>query len=118
MKIKNVSGEDRIVPWLDGRLVAAGQVVDVDGEYVYNFTSSASWEPADAEAQAVHNGAEAEREVIDSVPYVDGRPEQPARNASRDEWVAYVVAAGDAVNPDALDGMGRDEIRDTYTTEV
>lgn len=55
MKIKNTSGEDRMVPWLN-RLVMAGQVVEVNGEDVWAFTQQAqTWAPADDEAQVEHD---------------------------------------------------------------
>lgn len=54
MKIKNVSGEDRLVPALGGRLVAAGQVVEVAEDAVFGFTQQSIWEPHDAEARKVH----------------------------------------------------------------
>lgn len=55
MKIKNTSGEDRLVPWLN-RLVMAGQVVEVPAEDVWAYTQqSGAWEPADDEAQAEHD---------------------------------------------------------------
>lgn len=38
-QIKNVSGVDRTVPGLGGRLVLAGQVVDVPDEEVESYTS-------------------------------------------------------------------------------
>jgi hypothetical protein len=54
-KIKNVSGEDRIVPGLGGRLVPAGAVVDVDVEDVYAYTcQEPNWAPVDTEAKAAH----------------------------------------------------------------
>jgi hypothetical protein len=60
-KIRNVSGEDRVLPWLDGRLVMAGQIIDVPSEHVYNYTCQESmWKPADDEAQALHDKAVAE----------------------------------------------------------
>lgn len=57
-KIKNVSGEDRLVPGLGGRLVIAGAVVDVPVEDVYAYTcQEANWSPANKEAQTVHDAA-------------------------------------------------------------
>lgn len=59
-KIKNVSGNDLIVPSLGGRLVLAGQVVEVPDEDVYAFTQQyPNWQPADKPAQTVHDKAEA-----------------------------------------------------------
>lgn len=57
-KIKNVSGEDRVVPILGGRLVMAGQVFDVDADAVYGYTCQTGiWEPADADAKKAHKAA-------------------------------------------------------------
>lgn len=48
-KIKNVSGEDRLVPWLGGRLVLDGQVVDVPDRDVPAYCcQTETWSPADA----------------------------------------------------------------------
>jgi len=59
-KIRNKSGDDRIVSGLDGRLVLAGQKVDVHVEDVHAYTCQVTiWEPADDEAQAAHDAAEA-----------------------------------------------------------
>lgn len=58
MKIKNTSGLDLIVPWLGGRLVMAGQVVDVPEGDVWAYTQQSGWAPADDEAQAVHDAAD------------------------------------------------------------
>lgn len=64
-KVKNVSGEDRTVPALGGRLVTAGATVDVDPEQVYGFTcQEAIWAPADAEAKKAHKAA-TEPEQVD-----------------------------------------------------
>ena len=114
-KVKNISGEDRTVPGLGGRLVLAGQVVEVPDDEVYAYTQQTStWAPADEPAKAKH--AE-EWAVYHEVAELEGNleqpPQPPAGNAGRDEWVAYVLAAGLAT-PDAVDGMGRDELRDTY----
>lgn len=37
-RIKNISGEDLLVPGLDGRLVLAGQIVDVPDEVADAYT--------------------------------------------------------------------------------
>jgi hypothetical protein len=59
-KIRNVSGNDLIVPSLGGRLVLAGQVIEVAADDVYAFTQQyPNWEPADKPAQTVHAAAEA-----------------------------------------------------------
>jgi hypothetical protein len=55
-KIKNVSGEDRTVPWLGGRLVLAGAVVEVEADQVTAFTQQEqTWAPSDKEAQKLHD---------------------------------------------------------------
>lgn len=41
------------------------------------------------------------------------RPEQPAGNASKDEWAAYVVDVL-KVDPAEIEGLGRNELRDRY----
>jgi len=41
-KVKNVSGSDLLVPWLGGRLVLAGAVVDVPDEDVESYTCQES----------------------------------------------------------------------------
>lgn len=115
MKIKNVSGEDLLVPWLGGRLVSKGQVVEVREDEVYAFTQQTNWEPADDEAQAAHD--EGQERYAPLAEALTEPPERPAGNATRDEWAAYAVAAGYVPDLAALDGIGRDEIRDTYTTE-
>lgn len=113
-RIKNISGEDREVPALNGRLVLAGQVVDVPAEDVYAFTQQTEvWAPSDAEATTADAEAAAAYDaVIAEIEAPDG-PTPPAGNASRDEWAAYVVAAGLATE-EQIDGVGRDELRDTY----
>ena len=47
-KIKNVSGDDRTVPVLGGRLVLAGQVVEVPDELAESFTcQEVNWQSVD-----------------------------------------------------------------------
>lgn len=117
MKIKNVSGEDLLVPWLGHRLVSKGQVVEVEEEQVYNFTQQSIWEPADEDAQNVHD--EAEKVYAPLAEALAGEPlEVPARNATREAWATYVVAAGLAPDLESLDGKGRDQIRDEFSKEV
>ena len=41
-KIKNISGRDRIVPWLGGRIVFAGQEVEVPTEDLKSYTAQKS----------------------------------------------------------------------------
>ena len=103
--IKNVSGEDRIVPYLDGRLVLAGQEVEVAEGDVFAFTCQpTNWAPADSAAQSEHDE--------------QAKPSgEPAGNAAREKWAAYVVRAGLASEAEIVD-MSRDEIRDNYKAEV
>lgn len=57
-KVKNVSGQDRLVPWLGGRLVVAGAVVEVPAEDVAAYTQqTGTWEPADKATQKIHDAA-------------------------------------------------------------
>lgn len=59
-KIKNVSGEDRIVPSLGGRLVLDGAVADVPTEDVYAYTCQESnWAPVDKDATKAHEAGAA-----------------------------------------------------------
>lgn len=118
-KIKNVSGEDLVVPALGGRFVLAGQEVEVPADAVYGYTQQEpNWQPADEAAKSAHDeGHQAYLERAGLVEREDGEvepvSEEPAGNASRDEWAAYVVGTGRAT-PEELDGKGRDEIRDTF----
>lgn len=99
--IRNVSGEARAVPW-EGRIVDDGEVLAVPVEDVWAYTQQAGvWEPADEAAQAVHDEAGTSR---------------PRGNASREEWVRWVVAKGLAAEQD-LENLTRDELRDTYGQE-
>ena len=113
-KIRNVSGQDLSVPWLGDRLVVAGQVVDVPAEDVYAYTQQAGWDPADDEAQTLHAAGEEHAEEIEAV--VSGEAEEPSGNASREEWATYVVAKGLATE-EQLEGLNRNQIRDTYAAE-
>lgn len=118
-KIKNVSGEDLVVPVLGGRLVQAGQVIEVPDELVYSFTQQEpNWRPDGDAAETAHE--EGHRAYLERAGLVETEggeevpvTEEPAGNASREEWAAYAVGAGLAT-PEELDGKGRDEIRDTY----
>lgn len=47
------------------------------------------------------------------------RPEQmarPAGNAKRADWAAYALAQG--ADPDTVDALSRDELRDLYTADA
>ena len=115
--IKNVSGQTLLVPSLGDRLVQKGQEIEVPAEDGYSFTQSANWDAHDDEAKAAETEAEADYQARLAAETAPEEPvAQPKGSASRDEWAAYVVAAGLAA-PDALDGKGRDEIRDTYQVQ-
>lgn len=118
-KIRNVSGESRSIGHAGGRLVLKGATLDVPLEEVYGYTQQDSiWEPADADAQSAHDEAHADyqRRLAEDLGLADPEPEQPAGNASRDDWAGYVLAAGLATEDD-LEGLNRDQIRDTYKQE-
>lgn len=109
MKVKNISGEDRLV---QGRLVLSGAVLEVDPDDVWSYTcQEPNWAPADDEAQAVHDAAYATHHAVEEALAED---ERPAGNASRDVWATYVTTANLATEDDIKD-MSRDEIRDTYS---
>lgn len=59
-KIKNVSGVDLVVPALGGRLVLAGQVVEVPDGLVYGFTQQSIWDCADEASRAADMEGEAD----------------------------------------------------------
>ena len=118
-KVKNTTGEHRTAK---GRLVLDGAELEVEADEVYGFTCQPHWSgdperrnwvPADAEAQAIHDEAEALANAVDEALAED---EPPAGNASRDVWAAWVLAAHPGVSEDDIKDMGRDELRDTYTT--
>lgn len=57
-KVKYIEDEAHTVPWLGGRLVLPGQVVEVPVEDVYAYTQQADrWEPYDAAAKKAHKQA-------------------------------------------------------------
>jgi hypothetical protein len=114
-KIRNASGEDRLVPWLGDRLVLAGQVVDVPDDDVYAFTQQTAWSPADPAATEAHDTAEAERAPIEEAieEREHGRNEPPARNAARQAWAAWALARNLATE-EQLANLTRDQIRDEY----
>lgn len=98
--IRNVSGEPRDVPW-EGKTVDDGEVLTVPVEDVWAYTQQDIWEPADDVAQAAHDEAGARR---------------PRGNATREEWLRWVVAKGLAAEGDVED-LTRDQLRDTYGQE-
>lgn len=84
MKIKNTSGEDLLVPWLGGRLVIAGAVVEVPADTVTAYTQQEStWAPADDEAQALHDEMLEGIAVLLNLP----APKTPRKPAKSDEKV-------------------------------
>jgi len=112
-KIRNASGEDRILPWLGGRLVLDGQIVEVDADDVYAYTQQTAWTPADDDAQAIHDEAESVASQIAEDIAAGDTLTPPAGNATRDAWVAWVIASG-LSSEAALEGMGRDAIREQF----
>lgn len=106
-KVKNISGDDRVVPAADGRLVLAGTLLEVPVEDVYAYTCQETiWAPGDAEAQNAHDAAVAEPE-----PEVPSAP--PGKNASTEEWANYAVSSGQATTTD-VEGKTRDELIGLY----
>lgn len=73
MKIKNVSGDDRLVPALGGRLVMAGAEVPIDGaELAWGFLQQeTNWAPADDEARNVVKDHEPSEPEADAPAEVD-----------------------------------------------
>jgi hypothetical protein len=116
-KVKNISGEPRIVPALGGRMVLPGQEVEVAEDVVYAFTCQTSTRaPVGSEAQAAHDeGDEQYRERLEDEvgPEAVVILDPPAGNASRDTWAEWAVAAGLAT-PDDVADLSRDDIRTTY----
>lgn len=93
-KIKNVSGEALTVPWLGGRLVLDGQVVEVPVEDVHAFTQqAATWAPQDNAAKQAHKEADeqfAEDRLVEAAEQAaafdpDLRPEVDAMLEQRAE---------------------------------
>lgn len=109
--IKNKTGEDRLLPWLGDRLVLAGQVVDVPDDDVYAYTQQEGWEPVDEAARTRHEHAHAADEATAKV--LAGHMQQPAGNAAKGEWLAWVVGSSRAP-ASAAARMSRDELREAY----
>lgn len=98
-----------------GRRLTAGVLVrdPATAEIVWFGPSSGDVPEWVAEqAPGAHLWADEEPEAEDAPPAGGGPEERPAGNASRDEWIKYAQANGYAV--DALDGLGRDQIRDLF----
>jgi hypothetical protein len=94
-KVKNVSGEDLTVAWLNNRLVLAGQAVEVPVEDVFAYTQQAeTWEPYDNAAKKVHkehHEAALEREAAElaalepETPEDAGEQPEPATTSATQE---------------------------------
>lgn len=79
-KIRNTSGTDLEVPSL-GRMVLAGQVIEVPDELVEGFTHpgapSELWAPSDQAAKAIHKKlADAAAEPLAPEPEVEATTEE------------------------------------------
>jgi hypothetical protein len=101
-KIKNISGEDRNVPWLGGRLVLAGAVVEVAPDQVTAFTQQeGTWAPADKQAETLHEemlgGIAVLRAGQDAA---EADPDEVVEEHSADELIKTVVPGLD--EPGAL----------------
>ena len=83
-KIKNISGQDRTVPHLGGRLVLAGQVVDVDDEDAAAFlVQTEVWadpdaKPAPAKTAAAPRKRTAKKAAKKAAPAASETPAQDA----------------------------------------
>lgn len=89
-KVRNVSGEDLTVGWLNGRLVLEGQAVEVPLEDVWAYTSQpGTWEPYDAAAKKItKDGAEAEDARVAAQTGTqdepaDAEPDEPSKPESK-----------------------------------
>jgi hypothetical protein len=110
-RIRNVSGERLEVPAMGARVILPNQVVEVSDDDVYSYTQqTTTWAPADVDTTTLHD--EDEARYVRLLEQTDD-PVAPSGNASRDEWVTYVVAARLASEGE-LEGLGRDAIRDQY----
>lgn len=106
-KIRNISDDDRLVPDLGGRLVMAGQVVDVDDTDVHAFTRQVDvWAPVDQDAQEAHDAGEVElarvlgltepAEVGEDghVLLAVGPDGPPSAKAPKSAWVDFLASRG------------------------
>ena len=77
-KIRNTSGQDVEVPAL-GRMVLAGQVIEVPDEQVEGFTHpgapSELWAPSDKTAKDIHAA------LVKAAQPAEGPDDEPAANA-------------------------------------
>jgi hypothetical protein len=82
-KIRNTSGYDVEVPSL-GRMVLAGQVIDVPDELVEGFTHpgapSELWAPSDQAAKAIHK-----KLVAAAEPVPEETPAEPVAEPTTEE---------------------------------
>lgn len=101
-KIRNVSGDDRVVPWLNNRTIGAGELADVPAEDVYAYTQQAGvWEPGDKEAQGIHDAArKAAREAAAEAASDPAPPPDPAPSGPPPR-------GGDSSQGNSSDGNGR-----------
>lgn len=86
-RIKNTSGQDLLVPWLGGRLVVAGAVVEVPAEDVAAYTQqTATWEPADKATQKIHDAAfkGAEEPAVEAPPTDPGTEPDTTTNEAQE----------------------------------
>jgi hypothetical protein len=92
-KVKNVSGQDLMVPALD-RFVFAGQEVEAPDEMVFGLTQQEIWEPVDKAAKSAHTAGEnardervaAERDALSGVARLSAPPQddEPVTEAPDD----------------------------------
>lgn len=76
-KIKNISGNDVIVPNLGRRLVLDGAVVEVSSEDVYGYTCQVTnWKPQDKNAEAAHKSGAKEEAIRVALERGDAVPEE------------------------------------------
>lgn len=116
-KIRNISDDDRLVPDL-GRLVLAGQVVDVPDADVHAFTRQVDvWAPHDEEAQAAHDAGDADlARALNPSTALQGDEQgrvllaagKPSLSAPKPAWVAYLVATGHP--EEGLNGLTKAEL--------
>lgn len=107
--IRNTSGRDLNLPWLNDRLVLAGAETEVPDDTSYNYTTqSEMWAPVDEAAQNLHTtGRDAE-----TPPEVDTNSRPPG-NASREEWAAYGLTQGSSETE--IEPLTRDDLRARFT---
>ena len=91
-----------------------GNPIGADGEPVINDGAPTATD-ADGQATDVAEEETTTTETTEGGSEEASTSEQPAGNASRDEWVAYAKSdAGGNKTDEELEGLGRNEIRDLY----